>query len=193
MFNLIRSAGVAALLATAPSLASAATFNGSNDVQPGGGPYDVMAQAFEFGVLFDIGDSGNVFTFTFTNSSPSSTAIVVTGAGVQQATAEFTGGVTFDFSNTAGIDITFSQGETDAAKIETTLAAGESTLFTVIFGTVVDNRGRGGKPGNGVGNTGIQFTIEGFADGTVPLPASGLLLIGGLGGLAALRRRRKAA
>lgn len=38
-----------------------------------------------------------------------------------------------------------------------------------------------------------NFTLKKFTVTTVPLPAGGLLLLGGLGSLAALRRRKKAA
>jgi hypothetical protein len=38
-----------------------------------------------------------------------------------------------------------------------------------------------------------DFTLKGATVAPVPLPAAGLLLVGGIGGLAALRRKRKAA
>ena len=44
-----------------------------------------------------------------------------------------------------------------------------------------------------IGGEGIEFYIDGVTATTVPLPAAGWLLIGGLGGLAAMKRRKKAA
>lgn len=48
------------------------------------------------------------------------------------------------------------------------------------------------KQGGGLSHVNV-YGVENVAPAPVPLPASALLLLGGVGGLAALRRRRKAA
>ena len=44
-----------------------------------------------------------------------------------------------------------------------------------------------------VNGTGDGFGVDGVRIALVPLPAGGLLLLGAIGGLAALRRRKKTA
>ncbi len=68
------------------------------------------------------------------------------------------------------------------------LAAGTGTIGFALFGV------------NAVAFDGQSFTAQGFADflgaggvSVIPLPAAGWLLLGGLGALAALHRRRRAA
>ena len=182
MLDMIRAAGVAALLATAPALASAATLNPANNIVDGG-TYDIFADSYFYGAQFALNEAASTITFTFTNNSSTAAALVLTGVSVLQATAQFTGGVAFDFDHTPGAELVVGPGQTTATNFQTTLAANSMTTFTVNYGTVKDTGPKGGS-------TGIQFAIEASA---VPVPAAGLMLLGGLGGLAALRRRRKAA
>jgi hypothetical protein len=66
----------------------------------------------------------------------------------------------------------------------------DGTLFLVkmLFSDAVDNLAIKMKSGTNDG-----FGVDGVMVAAVPLPAAGFLLVGALGGLAALRRRRKAA
>ena len=72
------------------------------------------------------------------------------------------------------------QGTTYAAFL---VNAQSGTWFTANSSTA--------SPGTGISHYDLWYT--GTTTTTIPLPASGLLLLGGLGGIAALRRRRKVA
>jgi len=68
------------------------------------------------------------------------------------------------------------------------LADGNLFLVTMLFSDAAD-----GLNIRMVSGTGDGFGVDGITIAAVPLPAAGFLLFGALGGLAALRRRRKMA
>jgi len=63
---------------------------------------------------------------------------------------------------------------------------GEVTSAEILLGNFTTSGGTDFKLNDG-------FSIDGLQVAAVPLPAAGLLLLGGLGGLAALRRRKRVA
>jgi hypothetical protein len=179
MFNRLKFLAVAAAVAMAPLGASAATLNPINDIVSGG-TYDIDLGPYAFGVFMTSSDNVLSYTFNFTNTSAVSQTFGAVVATVLQSTAQFVGGMTAAWTN--GDSIMIAQGtgpanhpsRTQGFSIFTQLSAGETDTLTLTFG---DTTGRG--------NAGLQMTVA-----SVPVPAGGLLLIGALGGIAALRRRK---
>jgi hypothetical protein len=107
--------------------------------------------------------------------------------------------VSFDITNTgnpAGDDIVLSLGAFDfgfglplGLGDGLTLNGFSTALLSGSAGTLSGNDWF--NPENGESSLGIYANITAIAP--VPLPAAGWLMIAGLGGLGALRRRRKAA
>lgn len=64
-------------------------------------------------------------------------------------------------------------------------------LIVVTFDSLVNSAAVKIENSNGVVND--SFSVDGAAVGVVPIPAAGFLLVGGLGALAAMRRRKSAA
>jgi len=176
MLNTLKLTTAAAALAMVPVMGSAAT------VVPGGGPYDVLADSYDFNTDLGVGSAGQTLSFDFFNGSGSTAAVTFFGYSVLQQAAFFTGGVQFDFGGMFTSSVAESaQGGFDATSF--LLGAGQSATLTVTYGDVVD-RGPSG------GTADIDFTVEAAV---VPVPAAGLLLLTALGGAAALRRRKAAA
>lgn len=184
MFSRLKYLAVAAALAMAPLGASAATLNPANSIVSAGS-YDIDLGPYFFGVAMQAVDGALVYTFSFTNFSATSQTFGASVATVLQSTATFLGGMTAAWSN--GDNVAIAQGfggigdpsRTRGFAIFTQLSAGETDTLTLSFGDTV-NTIRGGQAG-------LQMTVA-----AVPLPAGGLLLLGALGGIAALRRRKTA-
>jgi hypothetical protein len=163
-------------IAMLPAAASAVTLDTTNNIGDGGN-YDIFGGPYFFGASFDGTDGAGVFAFNFFNGSATDKTVGVTiGTVLQTAfSAVFTSGVTAEWLN--GGSAFIPQGVTSTFEITTLLAPGTADTLKVTYGDVV-----------GGGRADIDLVIA-----AVPLPAGGLLLIGALGGLAALRRRKKAA
>lgn len=170
----MRKSLMALAVALLPGVASATT------VVVDGGSYDIFADDYRFNDVFLVGDAADVLTFTFVNYSTTAAALTVFGATVQQLTAAFTDGVDISF----GTFSTFiAQGVTDGFETTILLAANSSTDLVLDFGAVVEKGAEGGSAD-------IDFALEAAA---VPVPAAGLMLLGALGGLGVLRRRKSRA
>ncbi|MFN4128219.1 MAG: VPLPA-CTERM sorting domain-containing protein [Paracoccaceae bacterium] len=152
----------------------AALFNPTNNIVAGGN-YDIDKGPYIFGVLFTEADGPTAYTFDFFNSSAVTKTIgLVEATLLQTRTSKFLGGMVAAWSNGQS----FSGGEGPALfEIKTVLAPGAMDRLTLAFG---DPQGQGAP--------GVQMNVEAVA--AVPLPAGGLLLLGALGGIAALRRRK---
>lgn len=154
----------------------AATLNPLNNIVDGGS-YDVQAGPYAFGVFFDDADDATSFSFNFFNASATTTTVGVTFGTLLQAFSEFSGGVIAAWGN--GQTFIGSAGETTTFQIDTVLPPGAMDTLTLAFGDP-----------QGPGIPGLQMNVASVA--AVPLPAGGLLLLGALGGIAALRRRKTA-
>ncbi|WP_227257985.1 VPLPA-CTERM sorting domain-containing protein [Kangsaoukella pontilimi] len=83
--------------------------------------------------------------------------------------------------------------QVDQILVDATEVNGDAQVVTIAFADdlVLDMLGIVGYTKGGTRN--IGWGIDNIHASPVPLPAAGLLLLGGLGGLAAMKRRRKAA
>lgn len=177
MLDFMRAAGVATALLMTPVAASAVTLDPANTMADGG-TYDILAGPYFFDATFVADDVAGMFEFQFTNTSATTQTVGVTWGTVLQGTLEFLGGVAASWLN--GQSATVAQGVTGTFQISTVLAAGQTDTLRVVYGdpkAIFEN---------GKGN--IDMAVAAVAP--VPLPAGGLLLLGALGGMAALRRRK---
>lgn len=165
-----RTLAAAAAIAFVPALAGAATLDPNNDIVDGG-VYNLSNGPFNWGIDFEGGDVAGSVEFTFVNDT-SATGAASQGT-VLQFTGEFFDGVTAAWTN--GESETIASGTTGLFHVTTTIAFGASDTLTVSWGDV----------------TGDFADID-LAVAAVPLPAAGLLLLGGLGAMAASRRKKKA-
>ena len=152
-----------------------------------------MVGAFYFGESFTTPDSAGTRSFTFVNNNAFSANIMVTFASVSALAEKFIGGVTFKW---LGSNVSFSVAEATASisspagQLDNTISANGSDTLLVTFGDPIQRTGgpTAGKPPR---SKTASWNITLSSDvAPVPLPAGGLLLVGALGGLAALRRRK---
>ena len=187
MFAFLKKTTLAAVAATSFAViggtTEAATLNGSNELVDGG-TYDINAKAYFFGVEFELIDGAQDYVFNFTNFTSTASTVGVSVATVLQSSAKFLNGMTASWTN--GETFFVSEGLTTAFTIETLLAAGGADTLTLSFGDTVDQPLVPGTDGE----AGLQMTVYGVS--AVPVPAAGFLLLGALGGIAALRRRKTA-
>lgn len=143
------------------------------------GNIDVLAGA-SFNAEFVNGDVGGNFCFNFFNSSTTDAVVTLAVATVNQGGTRwgFIDGVQL-LSEQLGTLWTVAQGTGAFAEFTFTIAANSTIFFDWIYG----------DPYAANENVRPEIDFVVFAS-PVPLPAGGLLLIGALGGLAALRRRK---
>jgi hypothetical protein len=145
---------------------------------------NVLAGA-NFNSTFADGEAGGNMCFNFSNTSASTAVVTLAVATVNQGGESwgFLGGVKL-FSEQAGPLPLWevAQGVFGVQQFTFTLAALETIFFDWTYGEAYASA-EFNLPQ-------INFTVSASP---VPLPAGGLLLIGALGGLAALRRRKSAA
>ena len=178
MLKSLKKTAIAAVAATSLLMAAGAshavTFNPTNDIVSGGS-YDIAGGPYAFGVFFERADNATKYTFNFFNSSSTTSTVGVTLGTVLQAFSNFANGVKVSWAN--GESAFIAKGDTKTFSINTVLAANSSDKLILQFS---DPRGKG--------NPGLQMNVA--AVSAVPLPAGGLLLLGALGGIAMLRRRK---
>jgi hypothetical protein len=178
MFNKTIMAAAFGALALLPLGASASTLDTSNTIMDGGS-YNMIGSNF-FGETFLTADVGGSRSFTFNNLNTVDQNIALTVATVSALAEKFTGGVTFTWL-VSGLSLVVADSVTNfSGALDNVIAAGSSDTLVVTFGDPEKRTGNGGR---------ANFTVSLDAS-PVPLPAGGLLLVAGLGGLASLRRRK---
>lgn len=193
--NYISKTSVAALafgavMTLMPLASNAATVTSSGvtgDVIAGDvGQIDVLSGA-SFNVDFDDSDTAGSLLFDLNNDTGSTVAVTFVVTTINQCITAcgFTGGafVDLDFDGTfdGAPEVEVSQNESLSTQFKFLINPFDTQFFDFVYGDPfgTDNL----KPG-------FDFTVEATP---IPLPAGGLLLLTALGGVAALRRRRKAA
>ena len=165
--------GVATML---PVAASAVTFDPLNTLV-NGGSYDIFADPLFFNSSYLHADVAGTYKFTFTNLTTTAVTAAVTVGTVNQLLLKFgLTGVTFTWL-TGGNTATIATQVSGNVTLSTVIAGLGSDTLQVAFGDPTQKR----KLGRGT----IDLSVA-----AVPLPAGGLLLLGALGGIAALRRRK---
>ena len=165
-----------ALAISLPFAASAATLES-------GKTYDLFPDGVFTFSLPTLGpnEPGATLEFTFRNNEDSAAAVTIaTGTILQDVETQgvpgfgFTNGVQWSFGSASG---STAAGQRFDFKMITTLQAGQSETLKLTYGTTY---------GTGAD---IDLTVRAAV---VPVPAAGFLLLGGLGGLIALKRRKTA-
>ena len=171
--------GIVALL---PMAAVASTINPSSNIATGGS-YDMLGGAYFYAEAFNSSDVAGSREFTFTNGNTVSENLLLTTATVNTLSEMFTGGVTFKWL-TSGLTLFVNQAATHfSGSLDNMIAADSSDTLRISYG---DPRKRTRR--EGIANFSVEFDASEVSP--VPLPAGGLLLLGALGGLTALRRRK---
>lgn len=172
MISKMKMLAAATAIAASPMMASAAIVNVTADV-------DLSQAGYSFGTTVNPGDDGALFTFTITEAL-SISGISVSGSGTNDGTdiaSTMFQIINPDFGPAPFQSFTtdFGVGSGSAVVSGQSYAAGD--VFSVRFVENAQNP--------------ITYTVS-FPVAEVPVPAAGLLLLGALGGVAGMRRRKKA-
>ncbi len=134
-----------------------------------------------FGVADWTTDFGTLNTTNGSDNLSNAFFSVTSNAGNTSGTWSLISGFSFDPTKIYALVLKGGSNGSIAYKLDTSFTSGDWTNADI--------------PLNGGGNTPGLSNIRLYSTGplsTIPLPAAGWLLIAGLGGLAAMRRRRKA-